>query len=33
MPTNIFDRIVVDAGQHAAAWTLVGAFFLALVLV
>jgi hypothetical protein len=33
MPTTIFDRLVVDAGQHAAAWTLVGAFFLALALV
>jgi hypothetical protein len=33
MPTTIFDRLVVDAGHHAAAWTLVGALFLALALV
>jgi hypothetical protein len=33
MPSTIFDRLVIDAGQHAAAWTLVGAFFLVLALV
>jgi hypothetical protein len=33
MPTTTFDRLVIDAGQHAAAWTVAGAIFLLLAFV